>query len=472
MRSPIFNKINNNTLPNSGHNLPEYSVSEFSGKIKGAIEKTFSRVRVRGEISGFKEAASGHVYFSLKDEKAILDSVCWRNTAARLTVRPEDGMEVIVTGRVTTFSGRSKYQIVAESIELAGEGALLKLLEDRKRKLSNEGLFDEAKKRKIPFLPDIIGIITSPTGAVIQDILHRLSDRFPRHVLLWPVRVQGDGAAKEIEKAIKGFNRIQNSQNLRKPDVIIVARGGGSLEDLWPFNEEDVVRAASECNIPLISAIGHETDWTLIDFAADFRAPTPTAAAEVAVPVRIELLNQVKSYGERLNNLLIRNIQLKQRELKGLGRVLPKPRRSIEEASQKVDELFERLASSVHQRLLYKFEQAQVKLLHPKHNISRNNDRISTASRTLNIAIKNILKKHMQSLVHATDLMESFSHQRVLERGFTLIFNEKNQTISSARGIKPNQKLSILFHDGETNAISDGKNIFTAKDEDPEGTLL
>jgi len=275
--------------PDLAGNLPEYSVSELSQALKRTVEDTYPYVRVRGEISGFKRAASGHLYLALKDESAVLDGVCWRGVAGRLGIRPEDGMEVVCTGKLTTYPGRSKYQIVIEAMELAGEGALLKLLEDRRKKLAAEGLFDEARKKPLPFLPDVIGVVTSPTGAVIRDILHRLNDRFPRHVLLWPVLVQGEGAAAQIAAAIEGFNRIAPGGRVPRPDVLIVARGGGSLEDLWAFNEEIVVRAAAGSVIPLISAVGHETDTTLIDYASDRRAPTPTAASEMALPVRADL---------------------------------------------------------------------------------------------------------------------------------------------------------------------------------------
>ena len=275
-----------NQEPEAAANLPEHSVSELSEAIKRTLEGRFERVRVRGEISGFKRAASGHLYMALKDENAVLDAVCWRGLAGRLTVAPEDGLEVVATGRITSYPGRSKYQIVIESLELAGEGALLKLLEERRKKLAAEGLFDPERKRPPPFLPTVIGVVTSPTGAVIRDILHRLSDRFPRRVLVWPVLVQGKGAAEQVAAAIEGFNRLEPDGPVPRPDLIIVARGGGSLEDLWAFNEEVVVRAAAGSRIPLISAVGHETDTTLIDHAADLRAPTPTAAAEMAVPVR------------------------------------------------------------------------------------------------------------------------------------------------------------------------------------------
>ncbi len=270
------------TTTTAGHNMPEFSVSEISSALKRMVEGEFGHVRVRGEISGFKRAASGHLYMVLKDENAVLDAVCWRGTAGRLTAAPEDGLEVIATGRLTTYAGRSKYQIVIESLELAGEGALLKLLEERRKKLAAEGLFDEERKRPIPFLPEIIGVVTSPTGAVIRDILHRLADRFPRHVLLWPVLVQGDGAAAQIAAAIEGFNGLKPGGEVPRPDLLIVARGGGSLEDLWAFNEEVVVRAAAGSAIPLISAVGHETDTTLIDFASDRRAPPPKSRCRCA----------------------------------------------------------------------------------------------------------------------------------------------------------------------------------------------
>src|SRR5215470_7501744 len=274
-------------------NLPEFTVTEISLAVKRTLEGAFERVRVRGEISGCKRANSGHLYFALKDEESKLDAVCWRGTAVRLAVTPEDGLEVVATGRVSGYPGRSSYQLLVESLELAGEGALLKLLEERRRKLAGEGLFDQDRKRRLPFLPEVIGIVTSPTGAVIRDILHRLADRFPRRVLLWPVLVQGDGAKEQIAAAIAGFNAIRPGGPVPRPDLLIVARGGGSLEDLWAFNEEIVVRAAAASTIPLISAVGHETDWTLLDLVADARAPTPTKAAEWAVPKFSELFEQL-----------------------------------------------------------------------------------------------------------------------------------------------------------------------------------
>src|SRR5215510_5029821 len=281
-------------------NIAEFTVSEISFALKRTLEDSFGHVRVRGEISGFRGPhSSGHCYFSLKDQGARIDAVIWRGTFGRIRFKPEEGLEVIVTGRLTTYPSRSSYQIIVETLEPAGLGALMALLEERKKKLAAEGLFDEARKQLLPFLPDVIGVVTSPTGAVIRDILHRLADRFPRRVIVWPVRVQGEGSAEEVAAAIRGFNELPADGEVPRPDLLIVARGGGSIEDLWSFNEEIVVRAAADSLIPLISAVGHETDFTLIDFAADKRAPTPTAAAEMAVPVRADLIAELLSKARR-----------------------------------------------------------------------------------------------------------------------------------------------------------------------------
>src|SRR5438477_12725140 len=304
--------------------IPEWTVSEVSAALKKTVEDAYGFVRVRGEITGYRGPhSSGHAYFALKDEGAKIDAVIWRTAFGRIRFKPEEGLEVIATGRLTTYPGRSSYQIVIESLEPAGVGALMALLEERKKKLAAEGLFDEARKQLIPFLPAVIGVITSPTGAVIRDILHRLADRFPRHVLVWPVRVQGDGSAEEVASAIRGFNALPESGRIARPDVLIVARGGGSLEDLWSFNEEIVVRAAAESMIPLISAVGHETDITLIDFVADKRCPTPTAAAEMAVPVRSELLAEVSVLARRTMICWQRGQEGRRNELRAAVRALP-----------------------------------------------------------------------------------------------------------------------------------------------------
>src|ERR1700729_1039253 len=305
-------------------NAPEFTVSELSSALKRTVEDTYGHVRVRGEISGFRGPhSSGHCYFALKDESAKIEAVIWKGVHGRMRFKPQEGLEVIATGKLTTYPGSSKYQIVIEAIEPAGIGALMALMEERKRKLGAEGLFDEARKQLLPWLPDVIGVVTSPTGAVIRDILHRLQDRFPRRVLVWPVRVQGEGSAEQIAAAIRGFNALPKDGRIPRPDLLIVARGGGSLEDLWSFNEEIVVRAAADSMIPLISAVGHETDITLIDFVSDKRAPTPSAAAEMAVPVRAELFVEVATYARRTMLCWQRGQDSRRNELRAAVRALP-----------------------------------------------------------------------------------------------------------------------------------------------------
>ena len=329
-----------------GANAPEFSVSELSGALKRAIEDRFGYVRVRGEVSGYRGPhSSGHVYFSLKDASARLDAVIWKGAFGRMRVRPEEGLEVIVTGKITTFPGKSAYQIIVESLEPAGVGALMALLEARRRKLAEEGLFDPARKQLLPYMPRVIGVVTSPTGAVIRDILHRLTDRFPVHVLVWPVRVQGETSAAEVAQAIRGFNALTPGGRLPRPDIIIVARGGGSLEDLWGFNEEIVVRAAAESEIPLISAVGHETDWTLIDHVADVRAPTPTAAAELSVPVRVELLATLADLDGRRRGAVLRLGERRRADLRSLARALPSGEAILAGPRQRLDSTIARLRS-------------------------------------------------------------------------------------------------------------------------------
>src|SRR3954452_3061366 len=321
-------------------NIVEWSVSELSSALKRTVEDAYGHVRVRGEVSGFKgPSPSGHCYFRLKDDKAVIEAVIWKREFARMRMPPQEGLEVVVTGRLTTFSGSSKYQIVIDTLEPAGLGALMALLEERKKKLTAEGLFDPARKQLLPFLPNVIGVVTSPTGAVIRDILHRLADRFPRRVVVWPVRVQGDGSAEQIAVAIRGFNALPEAGPIPRPDLVIVARGGGSLEDLWSFNEESVVRAAAESMIPLISAVGHETDVTLIDFAADKRAPTPTAAAEMAVPVRAELFVEVSGYARRVSVCWQRGQESRRNELRAAARALPNLSELLAIPRQRLDHL-------------------------------------------------------------------------------------------------------------------------------------
>ncbi|TDT74815.1 exodeoxyribonuclease VII large subunit [Litoreibacter halocynthiae] len=330
-----------------GRNEPEYTVSEISGAVKRTIEGEFGRVRIKGEVGRVMVARSGHVYLDLKDDRAVLASIIWKGQAAKLAVQPEEGMEVVAIGKLTTFPGQSKYQMVIEDIRPAGVGALMAMLEKRKKALEAEGLFDPARKKPIPYLPEIIGVVTSPQGAVIRDILHRLRDRFPRKVLIWPVAVQGEGCAPQVTAAIEGFNAMTPGGSLPRPDLIIVARGGGSIEDLWGFNEESVARAAAASDIPLISAVGHETDTTLIDYVSDIRAPTPTAAAEIAVPVRLDLLAAVDSYGARMAQALSGMVGARKQRLTDLSRALPRASELTQTARQRFDLAGGRLDASL-----------------------------------------------------------------------------------------------------------------------------
>ncbi|TKD51334.1 exodeoxyribonuclease VII large subunit [Sphingomonas baiyangensis] len=335
-----------------GDNAAAVSVSELSARLKRVVEGEFGHVRLKGEISGWKRAASGHAYLCLKDEGAVIDAVIWRGQAAQLPFAPADGIEVVASGRLTTYPGRSKYQIVIDRMELAGEGALMALLEKRRAALAAEGLFDRAAKRNLPFLPRVIGVVTSPTGAVIRDILHRLEDRCPTHVIVWPVKVQGQGAAEEVAAAVRGFDAIAPGGPVPRPDLVIVARGGGSIEDLWAFNEEVVVRAVAGCSIPIISAVGHETDTSLCDFAADLRAPTPTAAAEIAVPVRAELAEQVAMLGLRTDRCVRRHHERAAERLAALARVMPRRDTLLGPQRQRVDDAAQRLAIGLERRLV------------------------------------------------------------------------------------------------------------------------
>ena len=329
--------------PGQGENAPEFSVSELSSVLKRMIEGEFSNVRIRGEVGRVSRPASGHLYFDLKDDKSVIASVTWRGQALKLATQPEEGLEVVATGKITTFAGQSRYQMIVSEMSVAGIGALMAQLEKRKKKLEAEGLFDKNIKKEIPYLPEIIGVVTSPSGAVIRDILHRLSDRFPRKVLLWPVSVQGESCAPDVTAAINGFNKLTPGGAMPRPELIIVARGGGSIEDLWGFNEESVVRAAFESEIPLISAVGHETDTTLIDLASDLRAPTPTAAAEYAVPVRADLMGWLSSMEERRVRSLTSNLEIKRQRLKDLSRGLPTPADLVAMAAQRLDAVSDRL---------------------------------------------------------------------------------------------------------------------------------
>ncbi len=348
--------------PREGANSPEFTVSEISGAIKRVIEGNFGHVRIKGEVGRVSRPRSGHIYLDLKDDRAVISGVIWKGVAARLQTQPEEGMEVVATGRVTTFGGQSKYQIVIEEIKPAGMGALMALLEKRKKQLAAEGLFEAARKRPLPYLPEIIGVVTSPSGAVIRDILHRLRDRFPRKVLVWPVAVQGANCAPEVARAIEGFNALTPGGALPRPDLLIVARGGGSVEDLWGFNEEVVARAAAASQIPLISAVGHETDTTLIDYVSDRRAPTPTAAAELAVPVRHELAAWLEGQGARMQHLVSQGLSGRDQRLRDMGRALPRPESLLEGPRQRLDRAGEKLEpaliAGVQRRRVYLSDRA------------------------------------------------------------------------------------------------------------------
>ncbi len=457
--------------PIAGSNLPEYSVSELSAQLKRSVEDEFGHVRVRGEISQPKLHTSGHLYFTLKDENANLAGVCWRGQVGRLKIKPQEGMEVVVEGRLTTFPGQSKYQIVVEQMALAGVGALMKMLEDRKRKLAAEGLFDEARKKPLPFMPSVIGVITSPTGAVIKDILHRLAERFPCHVLVWPVAVQGENAAVQIANAIAGFNSIaagpvappniergaeasQQINSIPVPDVIIIARGGGSLEDMLPFYEEIVVRAVANSRIPIISAVGHETDTTMIDFASDKRAPTPSAAAEMAVPVRLDLMAGLRESGNRLDGAARRYIEKQSLHVARVAGKLTHPRVMLETLAQRLDDRAERLQTAVgsmltrQQQLLARLA-AGLNILPLRQNIQHGTHKLESLNSRLQQAMTSRIEKNAQRLTASGQLLESLSYHSVLKRGFVLVRDDKGNTIMRAVDVKAGSELSLTFADGD-----------------------
>jgi exodeoxyribonuclease VII large subunit len=493
-------------------NAPEFTVSELSSALKRTVEDTYGHVRVRGEISGFRGPhSSGHCYFALKDESAKIEAVIWKGVHGRMRFKPQEGLEVIATGKLTTYPGSSKYQIVIEAIEPAGIGALMALMEERKRKLAAEGLFDEARKQLLPWLPEVIGVVTSPTGAVIRDILHRLQDRFPRRVLVWPVRVQGEGSAEQIAGAIRGFNALPEGGRIPRPDLLIIARGGGSLEDLWSFNEEIVVRAAADSMIPLISAVGHETDITLIDFAADKRAPTPTAAAEMAVPVRAELFVEVTSLARRAMLCWQRAHDTRRNELRAAVRALPAasellaiPRQRLDgagaalprglkanthahfrrfaassakltlgvlhaqvsHASQRLTTGSERLthcARSLLHRRRDRFTGLEARLKASRLSnaqaqrqaIARERERtlrlVERARRALNTAMQRLEAR----VGHSGQLLSALSYRGVLARGFALVRDEQGHAVHAAAGVGPGARLNLEFADGRVAATAD-----------------
>jgi exodeoxyribonuclease VII large subunit len=438
-------------------NLREFSVTELSAALKRAVEDQFAVVRVRGEISGLKFHSSGHVYFDLKDDKAVLNAVIWRGVAARLKVRPEAGLEVICTGKLSTYAGSSRYQLIVEQVELAGLGALMAMLDERRKKLAGEGLFDVAHKKALPFLPEVIGVITSPTGAVIRDIMHRLNARFPRRVLIWPVAVQGEGAAAQVAAAITGFNGMP--ANFPRPDLLIVARGGGSVEDLMAFNDEAVVRAAAASAIPLISAVGHETDTTLIDFASDMRAPTPTAAAELAVPVRADLLAQTLDFERRLVRVFARSMEDHRRHLAQLARVLPRPESLFATPRQRLDIAGDKLAQALRRNLqIHRNEftevaaQLRMRMLQDRMKIS--GERANALGARAYQAQKTRLAKARRNLDGVSRELELISYRKVLERGFALVRGEGGAVRRRANAIVAGEALTLTFADGEARAVS------------------
>jgi len=434
------------------------TVSELSNLLKRTVEERFGHVRLRGEISGFKRAASGHVYLSLKDQDAVIDGIMWKGSAARLAFAAQDGIEVIATGKLTTYPGRSKYQIVIESMELAGEGALMQLFERLKAQLAAEGLFDPAKRRPIPMLPKVIGVVTSPTGAVIRDILHRLADRFPSHVLVWPVLVQGAGAAEQIANAVRGFGAIQPGGPIPRPDVLIVARGGGSIEDLWAFNEEAVVRAVAASPIPIISAVGHETDTTLCDFAADLRAPTPTAAAEMAVPVRAELLAYVAEQQARMGRSVSRGVERARERLEAQRRLMPRPDMLLASARQRADDLAERLRRGLGHRLaVARHDLADVSgALRPallRAQVARSAERLARV-RLSPVLVERRWTDARHRLDGLSRLFQSLDPDAPLSRGFARVMAGETLVRSSAEA-RTVGRFTLKFSDGEVAAIAD-----------------
>jgi exodeoxyribonuclease VII large subunit len=439
-------------------NNPVYSVGEFSHVIKKLVETNFSYVRIRGEISRPSFPGSGHVYFTLKDKDGTIAAIIWKYTLPRLSIKPEEGMEVICTGKATTFAGQSKYQIIVESMEVAGEGALLKMLEDRRKKLLEEGLFKHEFKKPLPYLPEKIGVITSPSGAVIKDILHRLSDRFPSYVYLWPVAVQGENSAEQISNAIDKFNELTDETNIKKPDLLIVARGGGSLEDLWSFNEEIVVRSVFKSSIPIISAVGHETDTTLIDFVSDLRAPTPTAAAEMAVPVRDELLARINEINLRFKISFNNKLKNNKDRLNSLIRLLGKPDQIFENNTQKLDFTYKDIENLSKGIFNYKKNQIikySQMLVPPKVLISNLLSKQKLLKTRFKNNLENIMNMKEIKLNSLDQLLEASSFNRVLERGFALVINNEGKPIKLSSEVPKNSNVKIKFSDAMRSAQLD-----------------
>lgn len=435
-----------------GDNAEPLTITEISGLLKRTIEDRFGYVRLRGELSGVKRAASGHFYCALKDEKSVIDGVMWRGNAGRLAFVPEDGLEVIASGKLTTYAGRSKYQIVIDSMEIAGEGALLALLEKTRQRLDAEGLFASERKRSLPFLPRVIGVVTSPTGSVIRDILHRLADRFPSQVLVWPVLVQGNGAAEQVSAAIQGFSAMEGSVDNPRPDLLIVARGGGSIEDLWSFNEEIVVRAIAECTIPVISAIGHETDTTLADYAADRRAPTPTAAAEMAVPVRADLAATIADLAARQARAVHRPVELGRERLEARLRRLPQPAQLLQPQAQRLDELSERLRRGLRDRAgLGREKLAAASSRLSPHILSRalrDAEARLRQARLVPALLERPFTQKTERLSALARLASQFHPRKPLERGYAIVRDAAGKVLTTKALAEQADALSIEFADG------------------------
>lgn len=453
-------------------NAAEYSVSEISFALKRSVEDQFGFVRVRGEISGYRGPhSSGHAYFALKDEGARIEAVVWRGVMGKLRFKPEEGMEVIATGRLTTYPNSSKYQIVIDALEPAGAGALMALLEERKRKLGAEGLFDADRKQLLPYLPRVVGVVTSPTGAVIRDILHRLADRFPVHVLVWPVKVQGENCGPEVAAGIAGFNALPDNGPIPRPDVIIVARGGGSLEDLWGFNDEVVVRAAAASDIPLVSAVGHETDWTLIDLAADVRAPTPTGAAEMVVPVRRELLDRVDDLGRRLTGASLRAVDLRRTRLIAASRALPRasdilalPRQRFDTAANALPKALT-ANTTLHAR---QFERITARLtpaslLRTQAQLA---ERLSVLSARGGRAVSELIARRRGRLDQVSSVFDAVNHMATLRRGYALVRDGDGKPVFRAGELSPGAAIEIEFANGRVRART-GEDVPTQTEAKP-----
>ncbi|MBA68136.1 MAG: exodeoxyribonuclease VII large subunit [Rhizobiales bacterium] len=492
----------------SPSNAAEFTVSELSGAVRRTVEDAFGHVRVRGEVGRLSRPGSGHLYFDLKDDKAVLSAVAWKGVVSGWQFFPEQGLEVIATGKLTTFPGQSRYQIIVEKIEPAGAGALMALLEARRKQLAGEGLFDEARKQLLPYMPRVIGVVTSPTGAVIRDILHRISDRFPLHVVVWPVRVQGESCGMEVANAINGFNSLLKGGAIARPDLIIVARGGGSLEDLWGFNDEAVVRAAAASDIPLISAVGHETDWTLIDHAADRRAPTPTGAAEMAVPVKAELEAMLANLSARLKGAQSRVLSRKSDGLRALTRALPTldsllalPRQRLDRSGDLLGKAlahntancrrrYERQASRISPLTLIAAirekrlglndrigrcrnaadraqERRRSRLDRPsallaalprrlETGMERETRRLADQGRRADAAVDRILADRRRAVAQHTRMLASLSHRNVLARGFALVRDDAGELVASATSLGTGQAVNIEFADGNVSAVTAG----------------